>query len=59
MYERAIVSGGLEFRSDKLWDHYINWETSKEEFQRVYTLLNKLIAIPTQLYSANFEKYGG
>ena len=56
LYERAITSAGLEFRSDKLWDHYINWETSKEEFKRVYALFNKLISIPTQLYSANFDK---
>ena len=50
------MSAGLEFRSDKLWDHYISWEASIEEYRRVFALFNKLIAIPTQLYSANFEK---
>ena len=57
LYDRAITSAGLEFRSDKLWDHYVNWETSKKELGRVYALFEKLIAIPTQMYSANFEKY--
>ena len=58
LYERAITSAGLEFRSDKLWDHYISWEASIEEYGRVYALFNKLITIPTQQYSANFEKWG-
>ena len=57
LYERAVVSAGLEFRSDKLWDHYIQWETSKKRVVEAFALFKRLIAVPTQLYSANFEKY--
>ena len=59
LYDRAVVSAGLEFRSDKLWDHYIQWETSRKRVVEAFGVFKRLIAVPTQLYSANFEKYVG
>jgi len=57
LYDRAVVSAGLEFRSDKLWDHYIQWETSRKRVVEAFGVFKRLIAVPTQLYSANFEKF--
>ena len=31
-YERAVTDCGREWRSDKLWDHYVKWETENGEF---------------------------
>jgi len=30
-YERAVAHCGQEWRSDKLWDHYVKWETNLED----------------------------
>merc|ERR1711881_268022 len=30
-YERAIEACGREWRSDKLWDHYVKWEIKLED----------------------------
>lgn len=56
LYERAITAAGTDFRSDKLWEAYINFEKEVKDFQKVTTIYDKLLAIPTQLYSHNFER---
>ncbi|KAL8583545.1 hypothetical protein ACOMHN_054861 [Nucella lapillus] len=55
LYERGIAAAGTDFRSDKLWDSYIAWERSKCRFKAVTTLYDRLIKIPTQLYSHHFD----
>lgn len=30
-YERSVAACGREWRSDKLWDHYVKWETKIED----------------------------
>ncbi|WAR20386.1 PRP39-like protein [Mya arenaria] len=37
LYERAITAAGTDFRSDKLWDNYINWE-KMTDLQRILDL---------------------
>ncbi|XP_076442224.1 pre-mRNA-processing factor 39-like isoform X2 [Babylonia areolata] len=55
LYERAIAAAGTDFRSDKLWDSYIAWERSKGRLKSVTVLYDRLIKIPTQLYSHHFD----
>lgn len=55
-FERAIASCGLEFRSDRLWDSYIKWETEAKRFQHVTAIYDKLLGIPTQGYTTHFDK---
>ncbi|KAK7483566.1 hypothetical protein BaRGS_00025240 [Batillaria attramentaria] len=57
LYERAIAASGTDFRSDKLWDSYIAWEKSKEHLKAVTTLYDRLIKVPTQLYSHHFDNF--
>lgn len=57
LYERAIAAAGTDFRSDKLWDSYINWEKSKDHLRAVTCLYDRLLKVPTQLYSHHFERY--
>lgn len=56
LYERAVAASGTDFRSDKLWDSFIAWEKSKERQKAVTALYDRLIKIPTQLYSHHFDK---
>ncbi|VDN05248.1 unnamed protein product [Thelazia callipaeda] len=57
VYDRAIEACGMEFRSDKLWEEYINWELRNGETVRAGALFDQILSIPTLLYSNHFEKY--
>lgn len=54
VFEKAINACGKDFRSDKLWDTYISWE---ENLIKKTALYDRILQIPTQLYSHHFEKY--
>lgn len=57
LFERAVSSAGEEFRADKLWDAYIDWEKNQGQLQRVTALYDRVFYVPTQNYSQNFEKF--
>ncbi|XP_074663004.1 pre-mRNA-processing factor 39-like isoform X2 [Tubulanus polymorphus] len=57
LYSRAVRSCGMEFRSDKLWDQYINWEKDLKKYMHVYKLYECLLQIPTLSYSHHFESF--
>lgn len=57
LYERALSAAGLEFRSDKLWEDYINWEMKHKNLPLVTALYDRLLKAPTQLYSQHFERF--
>lgn len=54
MFERAIIAAGTDFRSDKLWDAYLNWET---DLKRITAIYDRMIRIPLQLYSHHFDRF--
>lgn len=56
-FERAVTACGLEFRSDKLWEAYIKWETENKRLNNVISVYDRLLTTPTQGYSSHFEKY--
>lgn len=56
-FERAVNACGLEFRSDKLWEAYIKWETENKRLNNVISVYDRLLDTPTQGYSSHFEKY--
>lgn len=55
-FERALAACGLEFRSDRLWDGYIKWETEGKRLQNVTSIYDRLLATPTQGYTTHFDK---
>lgn len=57
LYERALTAAGLDFRSDKLWEDYIAWETTGENYQNVLQIYDRLCKVPTLLYSTQFDRY--
>ncbi|XP_060518445.1 pre-mRNA-processing factor 39 [Cylas formicarius] len=56
-FERALTACGLEFRSDRLWDSYIKWETEAKRLQRVTAIYDRLLATPTQGYTTHFDNF--
>lgn len=52
-----MSTAGEEFRADKLWDAYIEWEKSQGQLQRVTALYDRVFMVPTQNYSQHFEKF--
>lgn len=55
-FERALEACGLEFRSDKLWEAYIKWETDNKRLQHVFHIYDRLLGTPTQGYNGHFDK---
>ncbi|XP_075048671.1 pre-mRNA-processing factor 39 isoform X2 [Mixophyes fleayi] len=56
-FEHAIMSAGLDFRSDKLWEMYIAYETEQGNLSGVTSIYSRLLGIPTQLYANHFQKF--
>lgn len=56
-YEKALDACGMEFRSDRLWESYVKWETAAERLQNVTALYDRLLATPTQAYTTHFESF--
>ena len=55
-YERAVGGCGREWKSDKLWDHYVKWEStiSKENVLKLY---DRILANQTQGLSHQFDMF--
>lgn len=64
-YERSIEACGREWRSDKLWDHYVKWETSLEKekevgsknYSKVVALYDRILSNPTQGLTHQFDMF--
>ncbi|KAJ8341638.1 hypothetical protein SKAU_G00339290 [Synaphobranchus kaupii] len=56
-YESAVLAAGTDFRSDRLWEAYINWETELGNLANVTAIYDRLLAIPTQLYSHHLQRF--
>lgn len=48
---------GTDFRSDKLWTQYIDWELENKEYQRAGQIFDIILSTPTQNYANHFERY--
>ena len=57
LFEEAIEAVGMEFRSDKLWDAYIDFETSHGSLKSVLKIFDNLLSTPTQQYVKHFARY--
>lgn len=56
-YEHAVLAAGTDFRSDRLWESFINWETELQKLANVTAIYDRILGIPTQLYSQHFQKF--
>jgi len=56
-YEKAMTECGREWRSDKLWDHYVKWEMEEKNLHEVFQLYQRMLKIPTHGLSRNLEAF--
>jgi hypothetical protein len=47
------------FRSDALWEHYIERETEMKHLRFVTDLFRRVISIPTKLYNKHWDNFIG
>ncbi|GBP50559.1 Pre-mRNA-processing factor 39 [Eumeta japonica] len=57
LYERAIEACGLEFRSDRLWESYVNWEAENGSALQVTNIYDRLLTTPTLGYTTHFDNF--
>ncbi|XP_065919620.1 pre-mRNA-processing factor 39-like isoform X2 [Dysidea avara] len=57
VYQRAVVACGLDYRSDRLWNQYVDWEQVFGDTKKVLPIYDQMLATPTQTLSLNFEKF--
>ena len=62
-YERAVAACGREWRSDKLWDHYVKWELSLQDeaptkdYREVLKIYDQILLNSTQGLSHQFDMF--
>ncbi|XP_065343520.1 pre-mRNA-processing factor 39 isoform X1 [Cloeon dipterum] len=56
-YEQALHTCGMEFRSDRLWESYLKWETEQKNWHNILSIYDRLLATPTQGYTTHFDSF--
>lgn len=56
VFDRAIQNCGLDFRSVKIWELYIAWESGQGRQRHVTAVYDKLLALPTKDLLIHFER---
>ncbi|XP_056155013.1 pre-mRNA-processing factor 39 [Lampris incognitus] len=57
VFEDAMAAAGLDFHSDRLWDLYVEWEKEQGDMGAATAVLDRVLQIPTQLYSSHYDKF--
>lgn len=55
--EKAMASCGLDYRSDSLWEYYIEREVAANNLRFATDLFRRVIAIPTKLYNKHWDNF--
>ncbi|KAL4141632.1 hypothetical protein QTP88_004238 [Uroleucon formosanum] len=56
-FEKGLEMCGLEYRSDRLWDHYIKWEIEQNKLVNAFNIYSRLLATQTLGYLQHFENF--
>ncbi|KAM9376534.1 pre-mRNA-processing factor 39 [Pholidichthys leucotaenia] len=57
VFEDAVAAAGLDFHSDRLWDLYVEWEKEHGNMRNAAAVLDRVLTVPTQLYSTHYDKF--
>ncbi|KAM4721590.1 pre-mRNA-processing factor 39-like [Rhinophrynus dorsalis] len=57
VFKSAVAAAGLDFRSDKLWNMYTEWEIAQGNFKGARAIYDHVLTIPTQLYRRHHERF--
>ena len=55
--ETAVQTVGLDYRSDILWEKYIEWELARKNLKRVTDIYLRLASVPTRLYNKHWDNF--
>ncbi len=55
--ERGIMTVGLDFKSDLLWERYLEWELERKNLEYVTEIYARLVRIPTKLYNKHWDNF--
>ncbi|XP_044282806.1 pre-mRNA-processing factor 39-like isoform X2 [Varanus komodoensis] len=56
-FESAVAAAGVDFRSDKLWEMYVDWQREQGDLKAITAIYDRVLSTPTQLYSHHWEKF--
>ncbi|XP_069036302.1 pre-mRNA-processing factor 39 isoform X2 [Lepisosteus oculatus] len=56
-FESAVAAAGMDFRSDRLWELYVDWEREQGDLRAVTAVYDKVLSTPTQLYSQHYQRF--
>ena len=56
-FEEAVSAAGWDWHSDRLWDLYAEWEKEQGNLKAMTEVYDRVMRVPTQLYSTHYEKY--
>ncbi|CAL8328011.1 pre-mRNA-processing factor 39 [Gadus morhua] len=56
VFEGAVAAAGVDFHSDRLWDLYVEWEKEQGNMRAAGAVLDRVLRVPTQLYSSHYDK---
>ncbi|XP_059091219.1 uncharacterized protein LOC131886822 [Tigriopus californicus] len=56
-WEKAVMTVGLEYRSDSLWERIIEWESARNNLREVTHAYKRLISVPTKLYNKHWDNF--
>ncbi|XP_007439959.1 pre-mRNA-processing factor 39-like isoform X1 [Python bivittatus] len=56
-FESAVAAAGVDFRSDKLWEMYVEWQKEQGDLKAVTAIYDRVLSTPTQLYSHHWENF--
>ncbi|XP_060784067.1 pre-mRNA-processing factor 39 isoform X2 [Neoarius graeffei] len=56
VFEDALASAGWDWHSDHLWDLYAEWEKEQGDLRAMTAVYDRVMRVPTQLYSTHYEK---
>ncbi|XP_063294118.1 pre-mRNA-processing factor 39-like [Pelobates fuscus] len=59
VFNAALEAAGLDFRSDKLWLLYAQWERDHSFFREAAAIYDRVLTVPTQLYRQQFDRFKG
>jgi pre-mRNA-processing factor 39 len=57
LFERGLSIGALDFASHPLWDKYIEFENSQEEFKKVADIYERILRVPLEQINSYWERY--
>ena len=57
LFERGANSVGLDILAHPFWDKYLEFEERLDSYDKIFTILGRIIHVPMHQYARYFERY--